>query len=124
MRHDTGYFCNYTKSHSLKVFEFPSEILSNSNSALQKCEVYCENRDNCWGCSMVCEDKCQWHAVVNCRPDKKSDENMDGFISQKPGTLFCMAKICIQRVFIILFVQIIRRVGVFENVPYSKNTEM
>ena len=81
-----GKLCNNSSLRYLKHFTFPSEDLSNDTTALNACESYCSEREDCWGCSRGCGKICQWTAIPDCKDHENSMEPFSTRVSQKPGS--------------------------------------
>ena len=77
--------CIANNGNFLKNFTYPTESYSNSSMALNQCETYCSGNDECWGCSKDCGKGCNWTALSDCEHQRKSMEQSDTLVSQKPS---------------------------------------
>ena len=71
----------------LKKFSFPNDAMLNASIALSECNRYCGRIKSCWGCSIECNDSCQWNAIPECGHEEKWNGLMVGDISQKPSMI-------------------------------------
>ena len=49
-----------------------------------ECENYCYDTDHCWGCTLNCENHCNWIAITECN-EIRLVESEKGGLAQKPG---------------------------------------
>ena len=80
-----GEKCIIAKNDTMETFDFPTQYTPDENSAMQLCERYCSNEENCWGCSKSCQPSCQWIAISNCNETVETNSLSNGSITQKPG---------------------------------------
>ena len=70
----------------MESFSFITKTPLDAFLALNECEEYCSNVQNCWGCSIDCETAdCQYNAITDCKVEEKWDGGIKWDISQKPG---------------------------------------
>ena len=77
--------CAVTANNTMRIFEFPSEYITDEESAMQLCERYCLTKEYCWGCSKNCSTSCQWIAVSSCKQREEMNFFDERAITQKPG---------------------------------------
>ena len=76
--------CSYKAGNALKSFaDFNNSSLSYHN-ARAKCEQYCHDKLDCWGCTFNCDNECKWVAITECKTIKAAKLKSGG-ITQKPG---------------------------------------
>ena len=77
--------CSFMENDTMRAFEFPTEYLTNEDSAMQMCEKYCSAEDQCWGCTKSCTVSfCQWTAVSSCKLKKGLESSNQAYITRKP----------------------------------------
>ena len=82
---DKGVRCSKRDDKVLKQFLFPSKFLTNASIALTECKIFCGSKNDCWGCSIDCNQSCHWNAIPECGNQESWNGMMIGDISQKPG---------------------------------------
>ena len=85
MQSKNGEKCIIAKNDTMETFDFPTQYIPDENSAMQLCERYCSNEENCWGCSKSCQPSCQWIAISYCNETVGTNSLSNGSITQKPG---------------------------------------
>ena len=55
--------------------------------ARNQCEKYCSFQGNCWGCTVLCEGNCSWHAITDCTSQEIRKGEIQSGITQKPGNI-------------------------------------
>ena len=88
IRKKDGNVCPNNTDFNLKEFIFPTEIYPNTSLALEECERYCTEKENCWGCSKQCRDHCRWIAVADCEQHQHQINRVEIITSVKPGSNF------------------------------------
>ena len=88
IRFPKGKKCIYDKDTHLKEFADSSTNISDPIISRNECEKYCSETENCWGCSVSCQTKCQWSAISECKQQEHWDGSIHGDITQKPGTCY------------------------------------
>ena len=92
-----GYRCNkatFNKANILKEFSSYSPSTDDLAIARDKCEDFCRDQDQCWGCSVRCVDAytrdttCEWNAIKRCNKIVRWTGKITGDVSHKQGIIF------------------------------------
>ena len=83
IRAEKGKRCVKRNSNVLKQFIVATESVDDAVIARDECEEYCEDSERCWGCSVHCEERCQWNAISECGGYDNWNGLTVGDISQK-----------------------------------------
>ena len=84
---ERGFRCSKRNDFVLKRFPFPKSSLTDASIALTACKSYCGKANDCWGCSIDCNESCKWNAIPECGIEEKWSGLMTGDISIKPGMI-------------------------------------
>ena len=80
-RSEKGKFCSKNTDNVIKAFIALSESIDDAISKRNECEDFCRNNEECWGCSVHCDqpNPCQWNAIPDCG-DPETHSTFSGMI--------------------------------------------
>ena len=83
-RSEKGKYCQFNTRNVLKEFIPVSTSIEDAIISRDECENYCNDKSECWGCSVHCGSPCQWNAIPECGVWHGWGGLIDGDITQKP----------------------------------------
>ena len=92
IKSENGQKCQKDNARILKKFIPTSEGKEYMLAARTKCENYCSDQIECWGCSIFCESNCTWNAVEDCKLVETVNGEVENRITQKPGNIISETK--------------------------------
>ena len=87
-RYQKGKRCTRRKDNILAKFPLTNDTRRRAEDARNECEHYCRFKDNCWGCSVDCDETCRWNAIEDCGTKEEWIGLIDGDISQSRGNVY------------------------------------
>ena len=68
-------------------YQSVSDVIASYVTATD-CELYCASEKTCCGCKKICNETCNWNAVVDCERDDYLNSASKQCLLEKPGKIF------------------------------------